>query len=25
LCDTDPSWTETLLVRGPKRLNVVCE
>jgi cytochrome P450 len=25
LRDTDPSWTQTLLVRGPKRLNVVCE
>jgi len=25
LCDTDPTWTGTLLVRGPKRLNVVCE
>ena len=25
LCHTDPSWTETLLVRGPKRLDVVCE
>jgi len=25
LCDTDPPWTETLLVRGPKRLNVVFE
>ena len=25
LRDTDPMWTETLLVRGPKRLNVVCE
>lgn len=25
LCDTDPPWTETLLVRGPKRLKVVCE
>jgi cytochrome P450 len=25
LRDTDPAWTETLLVRGPKRLNVVCE
>ena len=25
LSDTDPWWTETLLVRGPKRLNVVCE
>jgi len=24
LGDTDPMWTETLLVRGPKRLNVVC-
>jgi cytochrome P450 len=25
LCDTEPMWTETLLVRGPKRLNVICE
>jgi cytochrome P450 len=25
LRETDPSWTETLLVRGPKRLNVVCD
>jgi len=25
LRDTDPTWTETLLVRGPKRLNVVFE
>jgi cytochrome P450 len=25
LSDTHPTWTETLLVRGPKRLNVVCE
>jgi cytochrome P450 len=25
LRDTDPRWTETLLVRGPKRLEVVCE
>jgi len=25
LRDTHPTWTETLLVRGPKRLNIVCE
>ena len=25
LCDINPPWTETLLVRGPKRLKVVCE
>jgi cytochrome P450 len=24
LKDTEPMWTETLLARGPKRLNVVC-
>jgi cytochrome P450 len=25
LRDANPAWTETLLVRGPKRLDVVCE
>jgi cytochrome P450 len=25
LIDTDPAWTDTLLVRGPRRLDVSCE
>ena len=25
LCEPDPTWTETLLIRGPERFNVVCE